>query len=87
MVCSIFMASITISASPAATCAPTATGTATTTPGSGVVSPPLATLAVDGRYVALGNTFPEILKNTDALVAEARAEHAAAPKPAAKKGK
>ena len=45
------------------------------------------TLAVDGRYVALGNTFPEILKNTDALVAKARAEHAAAPKPAAKKGK
>ena len=45
------------------------------------------TLAVDGRYVALGNTFPEILKNTDALVAKARAEHAAAPKPAAKKSK
>lgn len=45
------------------------------------------TLAVDGRYVALGNTFPEILKNTDALIAKVRAEHAAAPKPAAKKRK
>jgi len=45
------------------------------------------TLAVDGRYVALGNTFPEILKNTDALVAKVRAEHAAASKPPAKKSK
>ncbi len=44
MVCSIFMASITISTSPAATFWPTLTGTATTTPGSGVVSPPLAAL-------------------------------------------
>ena len=45
------------------------------------------TLAVDGRYVALGNTFPEILKNTDALIAKVRAEHAAAAKPPAKKSK
>jgi len=45
------------------------------------------TLAVDGRYVALGNTFPEILKNTDALVAKVRAEHAAASKPPAKKSR
>jgi hypothetical protein len=43
------------------------------------------TLAVDGKYVALGNTFPEILKNTDALIAKARAEHAAAAPAAAKK--
>lgn len=42
------------------------------------------TLAVDGRYVALGDTFPEILKNTDALVAKVRAERAATAKPARK---
>jgi len=42
------------------------------------------TLAVDGRYVALGNTFPEILKNTAALVARARAAHAPAARPAKK---
>jgi protein dithiol oxidoreductase (disulfide-forming) len=45
------------------------------------------TLAVDGRYVALGDSFPEILKNTDALVAKVRAEHAAAAKAAPKKTK
>src|SRR5438270_5326599 len=44
MACSIFIASITISTSPAETLCPTATGTATTTPGSGVVSPPVAAL-------------------------------------------
>ena len=42
-------------------------------------------LAVDGKYVALGNTFPEILKNTDMLIAKVRAEHAAAPPAATKK--
>jgi len=36
------------------------------------------TIAVGGKYVALGNTFPEILKNTDGLIAKVRAEHAAA---------
>jgi len=34
------------------------------------------TLAVDGRYVALGNTYPEILANTDQLIAKVRAERA-----------
>lgn len=43
------------------------------------------TLAVDGKYVALGNTFPEILKNTDALIAKVRAARAAAPAAARKK--
>jgi thiol:disulfide interchange protein DsbA len=35
-------------------------------------------LAVDGKYVALGNTFTELLANTDKLIAKVRAEHAAA---------
>ena len=43
------------------------------------------TLAVDGKYVALGDTFTEILANTDQLIAKARAEHAAAAKSAAPK--
>jgi protein dithiol oxidoreductase (disulfide-forming) len=48
------------------------------------------TLAVDGRYVALGDSQLEILANTDKLIAKVRAEHAAAakvaaPAPAAKK--
>ena len=37
------------------------------------------TMAVDGRYVALGDSFTEILANTDKLIAKVRAEHAAAP--------
>lgn len=32
------------------------------------------TLAVDGKYVALGDTFPDILANTDMLIAKERAE-------------
>jgi protein dithiol oxidoreductase (disulfide-forming) len=43
------------------------------------------TIAVDGKYVALGDTFPEILANTDQLIAKARAEHAAAAKGAVPK--
>jgi protein dithiol oxidoreductase (disulfide-forming) len=35
------------------------------------------TLAVDGRYVALGNTYLEILANVDQLIAKVRAERAA----------
>jgi thiol:disulfide interchange protein DsbA len=35
------------------------------------------TLAVDGRYVALGNTYAEILANVDQLIAKVRAERAA----------
>ncbi len=38
------------------------------------------TLAVDGRYVALGDTQLELLANTDKLIAKVRAEHAAAAK-------
>jgi protein dithiol oxidoreductase (disulfide-forming) len=41
------------------------------------------TLAVDGRYVALGDTQLELLANTDKLIAKVRAEHAAAAKAAA----
>ncbi len=36
------------------------------------------TLAVDGKYVALGNSFEKIITNTDALIAKVRAERAAA---------
>jgi thiol:disulfide interchange protein DsbA len=36
------------------------------------------TLAVDGKYVALGDSFTEILANTNKLLAKVRAEHAAA---------
>jgi len=36
------------------------------------------TIAVDGKYVALGASHAEILKNTDALIAKVRAERAAA---------
>ncbi len=45
------------------------------------------TMAVDGRYVALGDTQLELLANTDKLIAKVRAEHAAAVKaaPAPKK--
>ena len=35
------------------------------------------TLAVDGRYVALGNTYAEILANVDQLITKVRAERAA----------
>jgi protein dithiol oxidoreductase (disulfide-forming) len=35
-------------------------------------------LAVDGRYLILGNTFEEILSNTDGVIAKIRAERAAA---------
>jgi protein dithiol oxidoreductase (disulfide-forming) len=41
------------------------------------------TMAVDGRYVALGDTQLELLANTDKLIAKVRAEHAAAAKAAA----
>src|SRR5579863_2833218 len=41
------------------------------------------TMAVDGRYVALGDTQLELLANTDKLIARVRAEHAAAAKAAA----
>jgi thiol:disulfide interchange protein DsbA len=41
------------------------------------------TLAVDGHYVALGDTQLELLANTDKLIAKVRAEHAAAAKAAA----
>lgn len=40
------------------------------------------TLAVDGRYVALGNTYVEILANTDQLIARVRAERAGPKVPA-----
>jgi thiol:disulfide interchange protein DsbA len=40
------------------------------------------TMAVDGRYVALGDTQLELLANTDKLIAKVRAEHAAAAKAA-----
>src|ERR1700733_8518429 len=33
------------------------------------------TMAVDGKYVALGDTHEQILANVDALVAKARAQH------------
>lgn len=36
------------------------------------------TLTVDGRYVVLGNSFEQILKNADAVIAMARAQKAAA---------
>jgi protein dithiol oxidoreductase (disulfide-forming) len=41
------------------------------------------TMAVNGEYAARGDTFAEILNNTDKLIARVRAEHAAAA-PAAK---
>jgi len=41
------------------------------------------TMAVDGRYVALGDTQLELLANTDKLIAKVRAEHAAAAKASA----
>jgi hypothetical protein len=37
-------------------------------------------LAVDGRYVVMGNTFEQLLANAEALVAKARASRAAAHK-------
>jgi hypothetical protein len=40
------------------------------------------TLAVDGRYVALGSTYVEILANVDQLIAKVRAERAGAKVPA-----
>jgi thiol:disulfide interchange protein DsbA len=45
----------------------------------------IPTLVVEGKYVALGNTFSELLANTDKLVAKVRAERAAAAPAAAKK--
>ena len=36
------------------------------------------TMAVDGRYAALGDSFTELLANTDKLIAKVRAERAAA---------
>jgi protein dithiol oxidoreductase (disulfide-forming) len=36
------------------------------------------TLAVDGKYVVLGNTFEKLLTNADALISKVRAERAAA---------
>jgi predicted DsbA family dithiol-disulfide isomerase len=43
------------------------------------------TVAIDGRYVALGNEQPEILVNADKLIKKVRAERAkAAPAPKAK---
>ncbi len=36
------------------------------------------TLAVNGKYVTLGNTFEQLLANTDALIAKVRAERSAA---------
>jgi predicted DsbA family dithiol-disulfide isomerase len=33
------------------------------------------TMAVDGKYVALGDTHEQILANVDALVAKVRAQH------------
>ena len=47
MACSIFIASISITTAPASTASPTFTGTLTTTPGRGVVSPPVAALAAN----------------------------------------
>ncbi len=38
----------------------------------------IPTLAVGGKYVALGDSFPEILANTDKLIAKVRAERAVA---------
>jgi len=42
----------------------------------------IPSMAVNGEYVALGNTFAEILSNTDKLIARVRAERPA-PRPAA----
>jgi protein dithiol oxidoreductase (disulfide-forming) len=39
-------------------------------------------MAVDGKYLALGDTFEDILANTDLLIAKERALHAAHPAPA-----
>jgi len=38
------------------------------------------TMAVDGRFLAQGSNFSELLANTDKLIAKVRAEHAAAAK-------
>ena len=35
-------------------------------------------LTVDGKYLILGNSFEQMLSNTDAVIAKVRAEHAAA---------
>ncbi len=40
------------------------------------------TMTVNGQYAARGDTFAEILSNTDKLIARVRAEHAAAAPPA-----
>jgi thiol:disulfide interchange protein DsbA len=45
------------------------------------------TMAVDGRYIALGDTQLELLANTDKLIAKVRAEHAAAAKATAPRPK
>lgn len=37
-------------------------------------------LAIDGRYVVMGNTFEQVLSNADALIAKTRAERGAAHK-------
>ena len=46
----------------------------------GITSIP--TMVVDGRYAALGDSFPDIIANTNALIAKARAEKGAAAKAA-----
>jgi thiol:disulfide interchange protein DsbA len=37
----------------------------------------IPTMTVDGRYAALGDSFPDIIANTNALIAKVRAERAA----------
>jgi protein dithiol oxidoreductase (disulfide-forming) len=46
----------------------------------GITSIP--TMVVDGKYAALGDSFPDIIANTNALIARARAEKGAAPRAA-----
>jgi protein dithiol oxidoreductase (disulfide-forming) len=40
------------------------------------------TLAIDGRYIVLGDSFPQILKNADKVIAMVRAQSKPAAKPA-----
>ena len=38
------------------------------------------TMVVDGKYAALGDSFADIIANTNELIAKVRAEHAAGAK-------
>ena len=40
----------------------------------------IPTMVVDGKYAALGDSFPDIIANTNELIAKVRAEHAAGAK-------